>query len=473
VIATSRTALLALSLALVAAAAGCGTGSSSDKAGGQEQQTTVLRMANAIGGTDELGPFLGEVTRLSRGELRIDVRNSWRLGRVDYETALIRDVRAGKADIGWVGARAWASLGVTSFDALQAPFLIDTYGLEQEVVRSPMVAQMLARLGALGVVPIGVLPGPLRETLGRAPLRSRADFAGKSIGVQRSWVATATMRTLGAKPTSFPTQGEIGAFDGIEQQVTSIDGNHYDAVARYVTGNLKLWPRPLVLFMNRAAFDRLPKAQQRLLREAVRDAVAPTARLLVAREAESAGNLCRRGAIFVSSSSAELAELGTAVRPVYAELEREPETRAFIQRIQALKRARPDAPAPADTTCKPGAGAGTSARGSQLIAGTYTATVTHTELLEHPAFESGEDNRGNYGSYRLHFAKGRWTVENLSAHGSVGGTYSIDGTTITLRPSGTGEIFVYRWSLYRDALTFTKVSAGPTWLVVHPWHRAG
>jgi hypothetical protein len=281
------------------------------------------------------------------------------------------------------------------------------------------------------------------------------------------------MRALGATPTSFPTQGAIGAFDGIEQQVTAIDGNHYEAVAKYVTENLKLWPRPLVLFMNRKAFDGLSRAQQRLLRDAVKNAVAPTARLLGDREAESAGNLCRRGAVFVASSAAELAELRTAVQPVYAALEREPETKEFIERIRALKRATRSARAPSVAACKLAAGAGAGNRSGRQIAGTYSATVTHEELLKHPAFESGEDNRGNYGRYRLHFQEGRWTVENLSAHGSSGGTYSIDGSTITLRPSGTGEIFVYRWSLYRDALTFTKVSAGPTWLVVHPWHRVG
>jgi hypothetical protein len=313
----------------------------------------------------------------------------------------------------------------------------------------------------------------MREVLGRTPLRSPADFAGKTIGVQSSKLAAATTRALGATPRSFPSMGRIDGFDGIEQQLTAIDGNGYDAVAKYVTANLKLWPRPLVLFMNREAFDRLSTAQQRLLRDAVGNAVAPTLRLLADRDAESAGNLCRRGAVFVSATQGDLAALRTAVGPVYAELERDPETKAFIDRIRTLKRATRNAPAPNAAACKQAAGAGGGARGRQLIAGTYTATVTRGELLRHPAFESGEDNRGNYGKYRLHFEEGRWTIENLSIHMSAGGTYSIDGNTITLRPSTTGEIFVYHWSLYRDAVTFTKVSPGPTWLVVHPWQRVG
>jgi hypothetical protein len=267
--------------------------------------------------------------------------------------------------------------------------------------------------------------------------------------------------------------GRIDGFDGIEQQLTSIDGNGYEAVAKYVTGNLKLWPRPLVLFMNRKAFDRLSTAQQHVLMEAVRNAVPQTVRLFAERDAESTGNLCRRGAVFVAATAADLAGLRTAVRPVYAELERDPATRAFIERIRALKRARHDAPATNVPACKLGAGGSGNPRGAVPITGSYAATVTREELLRHPTFEYGEDNPGNHGRFRLDLRAGRWTLHNLSIHFSSGGTYSIDANTITLRTATTGEVFVFHWSLYRDAVVFTKASAGPTPFVVHPWIRVG
>jgi TRAP-type C4-dicarboxylate transport system substrate-binding protein len=473
-LAGKRASLLVAGLVAVAvAAAGCGN-SRADKAGGSEQERTTLRMANPAVGADEpeLDPFLTEVARRSGGTIRIEVAGSWRLGRVDSETALIHDVETGKVAMGWVGTRAWDSVGVRSLDALHAPFLIDSYELEQAVVSAPMIRQMLRPIEKLGLVPLGVLPGPLREPLGKAPLRNPADFAGKRIGVQGSRAAMMTMRAFGASPERFASAGSIRGFDGIDQQLTAIDGNRYDADARYVTANVKLWPRPLVVFMNRKAFERLSAAQQRLLEDAVRHAVPPTARLLAEREAESAANLCRRGTVFASASASDLAGLRSAVRPVYADMERDPATKAFIRQIRKLKRVVVrTASVPQLGTCSRAKGTTGNARSEALIAGRYTATVTRAELLAAPTFTPGEDNIGNHGSYRLELRDGRWTVTNFSANGSAGGTYTVDAKSLTLRPAGTGEVWAFRWSLYRGALTLTMVSPGPTWLVVHPWVR--
>jgi hypothetical protein len=75
--------------------------------------------------------------------MRIDIEYRWRFGQVKFENGLIGDVRAGKADLGVVGSRAWDSVGLSSFRALDAPLLIDSYALQDRVVRSPMIGQML------------------------------------------------------------------------------------------------------------------------------------------------------------------------------------------------------------------------------------------------------------------------------------------------------------------------------------------
>src|SRR5436305_1965490 len=84
-----------------------------------------------------------------------------------------------------------------------------------------------------------------RKPVGIAhPLLAPSDYAGLRIGVQQSRVTDATMRALGATPVWFPSQGAIAGFGGIEQQIDSIQGNHYYRVAKYVTANVSLWPRP-------------------------------------------------------------------------------------------------------------------------------------------------------------------------------------------------------------------------------------
>lgn len=134
--------------------------SGSDKAGGSERTTTVLTMANGNFRPQELQLFADQVASLSAGSMRITFRNEWGSPRADYETQLIRDVGAGKADLGWVGTRAWDTVGVTSFDALHAPLLIDTYALQQKVLESTVPSEMLSGLGPLGIVDLGVLAAP-------------------------------------------------------------------------------------------------------------------------------------------------------------------------------------------------------------------------------------------------------------------------------------------------------------------------
>ena len=63
----------------------------------------------------------------------------------------------------------------------------------------------------------------------------------------------------------FAVSAPIAGFGGIEQQINAIQGNQYDRVGRYLTTNVVLWPRPLVVFANRATLAKLTPAQQRIL----------------------------------------------------------------------------------------------------------------------------------------------------------------------------------------------------------------
>ena len=88
-----------------------------DKAGGNEPaEATVLTFASNNGGLDpQIQAFAQEVERLSNGALRIEFTDNWREGEPDQEKGMIEDVQNGRIDIAWVGARAFESVGVTSF----------------------------------------------------------------------------------------------------------------------------------------------------------------------------------------------------------------------------------------------------------------------------------------------------------------------------------------------------------------------
>jgi hypothetical protein len=147
----NRAVALLAGLVLVASAA-CEASGLNKAGGNQARQTVVLTLASPSGISGDLDGFVAQVRRLSAGTMRIDIKSRWRIHQVDFGTGLIGDVRTGKADLGVVGAEVWDSVGVSSFRALDTPFLVDSYALQDRVVRNPMMGEMLqgAAVGRAG-----------------------------------------------------------------------------------------------------------------------------------------------------------------------------------------------------------------------------------------------------------------------------------------------------------------------------------
>ena len=161
----------------------------------------------------------------------------------------------GRADLAFTGSRAWDEFGAKRLRALDAPLLIDNYRLEERVLSSKITDPMLDELHPLGLVGIGILPGPIRRPFGVSHrLAAPGDFTGTTIGTHQSRVADATMRALGATPRRMPPD-ETGAsgVDGFERQAFGIQGDRLDVKGSHLTTNVALWPRALVLFAGKRA----------------------------------------------------------------------------------------------------------------------------------------------------------------------------------------------------------------------------
>lgn len=471
--------MTALLLSVTAVTAACTASSAPDRAVVPGQRPVVLTMANALTDPEQLSSFTSEVSALTGGTVRIDVRSHWRPGQVGYESGLIADVRAGKADLGAVSSRALDSAGVLSMQALGAPLLITSYAAEEAVLASPVTSRLLGALGPAGLTGIGILPGDLFHPDGAAgPLVKPSDYAGRSIGIQQSSVADATLRALGAQPEAFPVGGTIGRFDGVVQAIRSIHGFQYDTSARFLTTNVVWWPRPLVLFGTEKALGKLTPAQRQELRQAAVAALPGSMRVVRGDEQEAAQDLCRAGGIIVETAApGDLAALRAAVAPVYARLERDPATRSAIRAISAVVGG---VTAEAPPSCARRAPA---AAGRALLDGVYTKD---TKFGDDPTDPSpAPENYGHWvfvlhGTHFAHTQQYRgactWAYGTLNVTGSrIEMTYT-DGGGIA--PTGAenkpGEFFVFGWSLYRDTLRLTVIpgAVSPAGFVQLPWHRA-
>ena len=166
----------------------------------------MLSLGSRDAGSDPDTPiaeyFAAQVKKISGGKLRIHVVLDAAGDDVpDTEARIVRMVRDGRLDLGWIGARVWDELGVTSFQALQAPFLIDSYPLLERVTTGPLAREMLAGLKRDDVVGLALVPELLRHPVGlKRPFLSPSDFAGARIADFPSRASDSLLRALGATP---------------------------------------------------------------------------------------------------------------------------------------------------------------------------------------------------------------------------------------------------------------------------------
>jgi TRAP-type transport system periplasmic protein len=459
---------------LVAAAAACG-GSGGDKAGGQDVQVTqpvgkpvTLRLLTV----DDLwsSEYAAAVFRLSGGSIRIKTQ----LGGsaiLDYERRLVEKVRAGEFDMTSVGARAWDRLGIRSFHAFVAPFLVDSLLLERRALDSPRAQRTLKGLSALGLVGVALLPGPLRRPMGLSrPLLAPQDYAGATMGLRWGGVALDALRALGAAPRAYRI-GSLAGLDGAELDLWTIGNNGYDSPGSTFTGNVVLWARPETIVIRRAAFDRLAPAQRDVLHRAGRAAVAPVLARLEREQQNALVEVCNRERLTLTGASeSDVAALRAAVRPVYAALERDPQTKALVDEIRAMRRADG---ARGDVLRCP-----TSSSRSELVEGRWSADVGGAELRSSGG--TAAEAAVFSGPGTLELRDGRWAFRNRRT--TVEGTYRVIGPvvaltmrTCTVNPASPGMVTEYGWSVYRDRLTFSRRPGRRFWprLVAKPSVRVG
>src|SRR5262249_27214780 len=331
-------AAAALACVVAACAAPGGT-----KAGGASEPVT-LRIATVNGDlsyTPQVGYFANRVSQLSGGNVRID--HVLRVGNFApaAEQQVVRGVAAGTFALGFVGTRVFDTLGVRSFQALSAPMLIDSYPLERAVIGSGIPRQMMAGLGRLRVTGLAVLADGLHKPLAVArPLLRLRDWAGITFATFTSSAQDEAIRALGARVSNLfggPLRAAVrsGKVQGFEKNLLTDQLNQEQAVAPYVTANLNLWPQTQAVIANPARLAQLTPQQRGWLEQAAGQAAARSTGLF-GTDQDLMDGLCESGARFADASPADLAGLRTAFAPVYASLDQDPQTKAFIAQIQQL-----------------------------------------------------------------------------------------------------------------------------------------
>jgi TRAP-type C4-dicarboxylate transport system substrate-binding protein len=447
--------------------------------------TLTLAIANEQGEPSQpaIDAFIEQVATLSDGGIAIEpLYGAGNATEEGFEHGVALLVERGEADLGLNASRAWDLAGVTSLQALQAPFLISDSALAAAVAESDIAERALAGMADAGVVGLSLWPEDLRHpfALGdHAPFLSPADFDGATILVQPSALSRALVTTLGG---ALYVDGDR-ALDAAEGRLHGAESGllqgHTLPGSPIATGDVTFYPKFQMLVANAAMFDGLTPEQQDILRAAA----VETRRLSIeahSSEADAAATWCANGNAIALAGEAGVAAFEAAAQPVFEQIEQDPLTAELIADIRALKATTE--PAPGATACSAAvATPGPSLATGEVtpIDGTYTTSFTREELAASPLlYDQGEINDGNWGDMTVMFDRGSFTGEltNPTTDSSTTGTYSVDGDLllIVIDQGGGPETFGFRWSLQGDTLTFTRDPGhvGPTPFLVKAWTRA-
>jgi TRAP-type transport system periplasmic protein len=480
---TDLSGLLAGAVALIAGAMllpACAEGSG-DRAGGVPRNDhRALTLAHVgVSVPEPLRLWAAVVAERTDGRLTIEFRDEWRADESDYEANTIADVRNGEVDMAAVGAGVFDTLGVTDFQALLAPMLVDSYELEAAVFEAGIPDEMLAGVDGVGLVGVGVLPGPMRRLLSRVdPFLTPADFESAVIGLQPSGVAEQSFVSLGATTRRVFGRGDMSQLDGYEQHLSIIWANHYERVAEVISANVNIWPRPAVLVIAPDTYESLDDDQRAGLRDAAR-AVGPAAiEAVVDEDLDAAASLCSKGMTFTEATTDEIDELRTAVGDVHEELGTDRDTARRIAAITRIKD-RVGVP-PSDVSCvrSPVTGAvpAGSSTSDELPEATFEMTLTPTDGPSDCPLD--EEAKYDETLFQLNLDNG--AVEMWVEYGGRGGrrewgwigSYAVFRDRVELTDSE--GVMSARWSFDGRRLTFTDLRNYPScgdvvvW-TTHPW----
>jgi TRAP-type C4-dicarboxylate transport system substrate-binding protein len=495
---------------IVIVSTACGT-QTANKAGGPAAPV-VLRMAT-VNGEAGFNPAVDELLRrveaLSNGNVKIEMVFHVGEFEPDSEQQIVRGVADGTYDLGVAGTRVFDTLGVSDFQALDAPMLIDNYTVEAAVIEGDMPARMLRSLDQLHVSGLGVLADGLRKPIAvEKPLLGPNNWRGIPFGVYRSLALSSAVRALGAEPIEvfgsrrdqFLEQDQIAGF---EMNLLGFQILNMSQRAPYIAANVNLWPQVLAIVGNPKRLDSLSGEQRDSLTRALREAAAASTGLVKGDDGFIA-DLCRQGARFATASDADILGLRDAFAPVYRDLRRNPITAQFISEIEQFKPrtsttavAIPDGctgPAP-DLAAQPSVQPNKTTTVTPLD-GTWEVTFTEEEFAATEGVDPSEIGPGAAGTSVVTFDRGDITVHVKAGEQAPDGlTYAVEGDTFTIYatdasmggqiPPPGPAVWKYRWSVFNDTLTFKKlggqepncsltVSKGmcePSVFVVKPWHR--
>ena len=272
--------------------------------------------------------------KASGGKHKIKVFNKAALGS---EKETIDQVKIGALDMARVNVAPMN--GVCPMTMVPTmPFLFRSVEHMRHALDGPVGEEILKSCESAGFVGLAFYDSGARSIYAKKPIKTVADAKGLKIRVQQSDLWVSLVSAMGANATPMP-YGEVytglttGLIDAAENTLPSFaTAKHVEAVKVYSKTEHSMAPE--ILVMSKVVWDKLPKAEQDMIRKAAKDSVAFQRKAWDEQEAKSLANVKAAGAQIVD---VDKKSFQAVMGPVYDKFMTTPDMKRLVKAIQDTK----------------------------------------------------------------------------------------------------------------------------------------
>ena len=270
----------------------------------------------------------------SGGKHKIKVFNKQALGS---EKETIDQVKIGALDFTRVNVGPMNAIcPLTQVPTM--PFLFSSIAHMRKSLDGPVGDEILKSCETAGFVGLAFYDSGARSIYAKKPIKTVADAKGLKIRVQQSDLWVALIGAMGANATPMP-YGEVytglktGLIDAAENNIPSFDtAKHVEAVKFYSKTEHSMAPE--ILVMSKIVFDKLPKAEQDMIRAAAKESVAFGRQKWDEQEAKSLANVKAAGAEIVE---VDKKSFQAVMGPVYEKFMTTADMKRLVKSVQDIK----------------------------------------------------------------------------------------------------------------------------------------
>src|SRR6185503_220454 len=278
----------------------------------------------------------GKLEKATSGRLSIQMFPSMQLGG---EKEMTEQAQVGALQIARISVGPMGTI-VDEFNVFNMPFVFKDEAQMRKVIDGPIGTEMLDKLtnSSARLVGLGWMDAGTRNVYTDRPVTKPADLKGLKIRMMGNPLFVETMNAMGGNGIAMGFNElhqalNSGVVDGAENnEPTLFAQNHYQTPKGKVyslTGHLII---PEIFVYSKASWDKLPKADQDLIKKLSREAQLEQRKLWDAYVAEATGKLKAAGVKFVPADKEAFYKATQPVRDKYGA-----KYAGLIQRIRDTK----------------------------------------------------------------------------------------------------------------------------------------